>query len=90
MSCAGLSGASCQSVRSGVDHEVVLFLARLLCSDPDCAERIEEHVADLAELDRLACECGCTYELIAVSAATPGTEPVRAARLEACPPLAVV
>lgn len=65
----------------------MLFLARLLCSDPDCAERVEEHVADLDDLDLLACVCGCTFELLAVSleapdagalARLPGARPVPA------------
>jgi len=45
----------------------VLFLARLICSDVDCAERDEAVVGSLAELDLLACDCGCTLELLAVS-----------------------
>lgn len=55
-----------------------MFLARLLCSDPDCAELIEERAADLAELDRLACACGCTWELLSVSLEEPVLEPARA------------
>ncbi len=61
----------------------MLFLARLLCSDPDCAERIEEHVVDLVELEPLACECGCTFELLAVSLEAPA----HAGRRPACRPL---
>jgi hypothetical protein len=45
----------------------VLFLARLICSDVDCAERADERVVSLAWLDALACDCGCTFELLAVS-----------------------
>ena len=43
------------------------FLVRLLCTDPECAERVEELVVDLEELDALACDCGCTWEILAVS-----------------------
>lgn len=43
------------------------FLVRLVCSDVDCAEHAEEVVGSLAELDALACACGCTLELLAVS-----------------------
>lgn len=57
----------CQSVRARPDHGDVLFLARLICSDADCAEVLEQPVATLAELDALACDCGCTWELLAVS-----------------------
>ena len=45
----------------------MLLLARLTCSDVDCLERDEVSVASLDELDTLACECGCTWELLAVS-----------------------
>ncbi len=64
-----------------------MFLARLICTDPDCAERIEEHVVDLAELDLLACECGCTWELLAVSSQERALDPAWAERLGACRPL---
>lgn len=45
----------------------MLFLARLICSDVDCAEYAEEIVTSLEELDALACDCGCTFELLVVS-----------------------
>ncbi len=45
----------------------VLFVARLICSDEECAELADEVVTSLAELDALACDCGCTWELVAVS-----------------------
>jgi hypothetical protein len=45
----------------------VLLLARLVCSDGDCAELDEVTVTSLAELDALACDCGCSWELLAVS-----------------------
>lgn len=59
----------CQAVRRVADHAGVLFVARLICSDVDCAELAHEGVASLDELDALACECGCTWELLAVSLA---------------------
>ena len=43
----------------------VMFVARLICSDVDCAEEQEVHAGSLAELERLLCECGCALELIA-------------------------
>lgn len=58
---------TCQSVRSEPDHGDVLLLARLICSDDDCAERLEKTVGSLEELDALACDCGCIWELLAVS-----------------------
>ncbi len=45
----------------------MLLLARLICSDVDCAELIDATVGSLSELDALACDCGCTFELLAVS-----------------------
>ena len=42
-----------------------MFVARLICSDSDCAEEQEIHAGSLAELERLLCDCGCTLELIA-------------------------
>ncbi len=49
------------------DPVPVLLLARLSCSDPECPAGAEEAVETLEELDALACECGCTWELLAVS-----------------------
>jgi hypothetical protein len=54
-------------VRPGRHHDGIVFLARLLCSDVDCAEVLLERVDGLAALDRLACECGCDVVLLAVS-----------------------
>ncbi len=51
----------------------MLLLARLICSDEQCAELLEESVGSLEELDALACECGCTWELLAVSADLPAS-----------------
>ena len=42
-----------------------MFVARLICSDADCAEEAEVHAGSLDELERLLCGCGCTLELIA-------------------------
>ncbi len=42
-----------------------MFIARLVCSDSDCAEESEVHADSLAELERLICDCGCTFELVA-------------------------
>ena len=42
-----------------------MFVARLICSDSDCAEEQELHAASLAELERLMCDCGCALEVIA-------------------------
>ncbi len=42
-----------------------MFVARLVCSDSDCAEELEVRAPTLEELDRLLCDCGCTLEIIA-------------------------
>ena len=39
-------------------------MARLICSDPDCAEEQTAEAATVAELEALACECGCTLEIV--------------------------
>jgi hypothetical protein len=45
-----------------------VFRAVLLCSDGDCAELFEAY-GSLEELSALACDCGCSLELVAVSEA---------------------
>ena len=42
-----------------------MFVARLICSDMACAAEIEAEAATLAELETLACECGCGLQVIA-------------------------
>ena len=41
-----------------------MFVARLICSDPDCADDLTAEVATIAELEALACDCGCAFEVI--------------------------
>jgi hypothetical protein len=43
-----------------------MFRALLLCSDGDCAEVFEAY-GSLDELEALACDCGCSLELLEVS-----------------------
>jgi hypothetical protein len=40
-----------------------MFHAMLLCSEGDCAE-IFEAWGTLEELEALACDCGCTLEIL--------------------------
>jgi hypothetical protein len=42
-----------------------VLIARMLCSDPGCAEEHEIVIADLTELDR-GC-CGCGFGLVVTS-----------------------
>ena len=41
-----------------------MYTARLVCSDPLCAEEIAGETATLSELDALFCDCGCALEVI--------------------------
>jgi hypothetical protein len=44
-----------------------MLIARLICSAPECTEVYEARGATLAELDALACDCGCGLELVRVA-----------------------
>jgi hypothetical protein len=41
-----------------------MLLARLICSDEDCTEEVELEGATLAEVETLACECGCALHVL--------------------------
>jgi hypothetical protein len=44
---------------------VRVLIARLICSDTDCAERVTAEARSLRELETLACEeCGCALEIL--------------------------
>jgi hypothetical protein len=42
----------------------VVFVARLICSDPDCRAELTGEAGRVGELESLLCECGCALELI--------------------------
>ncbi len=42
----------------------MVFVARLVCSDPGCAEELSAEAASLRELEVLACECGCALDVL--------------------------
>jgi len=42
----------------------MVLVARLICSDPACAEELTAEAATLRELEVLACDCGCALEII--------------------------
>jgi len=42
-----------------------VFVALVGCSG--CPDEVEAIVADLDELERLACECGCGYVVLSVA-----------------------
>ena len=39
----------------------------VLCSNEDCTEEVVVHVAQLGELDRHACVCGCAWVVLDVA-----------------------
>ena len=41
-----------------------MYLARLICSDPECAEEVAAETATLRELETLVCDCGCALAVI--------------------------
>jgi hypothetical protein len=44
-----------------------MLMARMLCSDPLCAEEVEILVEEVDDLDRVWCECGYGLVVTAVS-----------------------
>ena len=48
-----------------------MLIAELICSDEDCAELTERIVGHEVELEAAACDCGCTFVVLSVSAWTP-------------------
>ena len=46
-----------------------VLVARLICSDPACAEGAEEHAETVEELHAFACHCGCGLEVLHISEA---------------------
>lgn len=42
-----------------------MFVARLQCSDPACAETSVAEATTIAELETLSCECGCGLAVLA-------------------------
>jgi hypothetical protein len=41
-----------------------MYIARLACSDSECAEEVTLETATLAELETLICECGCALAVV--------------------------
>jgi len=44
-----------------------MWMAHLICSKPDCTEELEVVIEDLAELERLNCECDYGLQVLAIS-----------------------
>lgn len=41
-----------------------MWIARIRCSDPDCADESLVEVAELAQLEALVCGCDCVAEVV--------------------------
>ena len=41
-----------------------MFVARVVCSDMECAEERVLEAATLAELEAMVCDCGCVVQII--------------------------
>jgi hypothetical protein len=50
-----------------------MLIARMLCSDPGCADEREIVVAELAELDAACCECGFGLIVTSISQVEVGS-----------------
>ena len=44
-----------------------MWLARVICSGPECLDEEEVLVEDLGELDQLACGCSHGFVVLAIS-----------------------
>jgi hypothetical protein len=62
-----------------------MWVIDIVCSDDECAEEWEVVVGDLDELERVACECGCSGVALAVAS----FEEVRLVHLRAVPDAAL-
>jgi hypothetical protein len=54
-----------------------MLVAQLICSEPECAAVYEAAAGSLAELETLACDCGCGLRIRRVAEGPgSGQEPV--------------
>lgn len=56
-----------------------MWIVKVVCSDPDCAEEQEIIVANLDEADAAVCDCGCC--VVTLSVANFATQGVLAMRV---------
>lgn len=59
-----------ESVRHRRDHRP-MWIVKVVCSDPDCAEEQEIVVAELDEADAAVCDCGCCVVTLSVAGFEP-------------------
>jgi hypothetical protein len=55
------------SIRGRADHSAPMLYAILICSDPECPDELDALGNAPADFERLACDCGCTFQAIAFS-----------------------
>ena len=48
-----------------------MWIVKVVCSDPACAEEREIVVAELDEIEALACECDCCFVSLSVASFEP-------------------
>ncbi len=48
-----------------------MLIAEVICSDERCAELTERIVGRASDLDAAACDCGCTFVVLSLSAWEP-------------------
>jgi hypothetical protein len=48
-----------------------MWIVRVVCSDPECAEESEVIVSHLDEVDESVCECGGCFVVLAVASFEP-------------------
>jgi hypothetical protein len=48
-----------------------MWIVKVVCSDPGCAEEQEIIVAELDNADAAACDCGCCVITLAVASFEP-------------------
>jgi hypothetical protein len=48
-----------------------MWIVRVVCSDPECAEEQEIVVAELDEVEAVVCECECCVVAVSVAGFEP-------------------
>jgi hypothetical protein len=48
-----------------------MWIVKVVCSDPECAEEQEVIVAELDEVDATVCDCGCCVVTLSVAVFEP-------------------
>jgi hypothetical protein len=59
-----VAGARCSDPSAARGTMAPVFVARLICSDVECAAEHTAESVSAAELETLLCDCGCAFEVI--------------------------